>query len=229
MILKGLQKTTLIDYPGHIACTVFTYPCNFRCPFCHNPELVVSECEGPSLAESEFFKFLKSRQGKLEGVCITGGEPTLHKDLPAFIKHIKKLGFKVKLDTNGSNPEMLKDLIEKKLLDYVAMDVKNAYNYYPETVAAEINVDKVAESIKLILQNKIDYELRTTVVPGLHNKERMEALGEWIRGAQKYSIQNFQKGKTLDSNYKEKESFSEKEIREFEEIMKKYVKKIELR
>lgn len=230
MILKGLQKTTLIDYPGHIACTVFTYPCNFRCHYCHNPELAIAELEeGTAISESEFFKFLSSRKKLLEGVCITGGEPTLHHDLLAFIKKIKKLGFKVKLDTNGSNPDTLDKLIKNKLLDYVAMDIKNAYNYYADTVNSEVDLEKISESIKMLLAGNIDYELRTTVVPGLHNNERMEAMGEWISGARLYVIQNFRKGKTLNPDYQDKESFTDEEIDAFKKIMEKHVEKVQIR
>ena len=230
MILKGLQKTTLIDFPGHLACTVFTYGCNFKCPFCHNPELVLAGNTDPDLKEEDFWHFLGSRQGLLEGVCITGGEPTLHPDLPDFISKIKKLGFKVKLDTNGTNPEMLQALMQDKLLDYIAMDVKNNLKDYAKTAGRhELNLEQIKASIALILDSGLDYEFRTTVVVGLHDELNLQGIGELIEGAGKFVIQNFRPGKTLDPSLTDRQPFLDKQLQKFQKIMEKYVKKVELR
>lgn len=192
MKIMGLQKLTLLDFPGKTACTVFTAGCNFRCPFCHNASLVTHIEDAPSLTEEEFFKFLKKRQGILDGVCITGGEPTLQPDLEEFITKIKDLGYEVKLDTNGYNPEILKRLIEKGLLNYVAMDIKNSPSSYGKTVGIEsFNLSPIEESIDILKNNDVDYEFRTTVVKELHTPEDIVNIGKWISGAKKYFLQGF--------------------------------------
>ncbi|MDD4351467.1 MAG: anaerobic ribonucleoside-triphosphate reductase activating protein [Candidatus Gracilibacteria bacterium] len=230
MILKGLQKTTLIDFPGHVACTVFTQNCNFRCHFCHNPELAFPNNPAPDYAVEDFFEFLQSRKGLLEGVCITGGEPTLYADLPEFIERIKKLGFKVKLDSNGTNPEMLKSLLESKLVDYVAMDIKNSAEKYAETVGlTKLDLDKIKESIALLKESNIPYEFRTTIVPGLHTVESLRGVGELIKGAPSFTLQNFRKGKTLDPTYADKPSFLPEELAELKKVMEEYVEMVEVR
>lgn len=215
MTIGGLQKLTLIDYPGKIACTVFTVGCNFRCPFCHNPELVGAQYFNQNLliSESDFFKFLKSRQGLLEGVCVTGGEPLLHVDLPDFLKKIKSLGFLIKLDTNGSRPSELQNLIKDGLVDYLAMDIKTSLkipnskiqiqNFYEKVCGVRINLEDIKQSIKVIMASGLDYEFRTTVVPGLHTAEDIVQIAEEIRGAKKYYLQQFVVSeKLLDLTYK---------------------------
>lgn len=179
-MISGLQKMTLLDYPGKVACTIFTQGCNFRCPFCHNSDLLGKD--GPQTIPTEtLLAFLKKRVGLLDAVCITGGEPTLQKDLPALIREIKALGYLVKLDTNGSRPAVLKALVEEKLVDYVAMDIKNCPACYSETVGLN-NVDMRAleQSIQYLLEGHVYYELRTTVADELHSPENIRAMGQWL-------------------------------------------------
>ena len=191
MKLQGLQKMTLLDYPGRVACTVFLGGCDFRCPFCHNFELVV----GPLptyMEEDEFLAFLDKRHGLLDGVAITGGEPCLRRDLPDFIARIKEAGFPVKLDTNGAHPAMLRDLLQRSLVDYVAMDVKNSPAKYARTIGLQhIDIAPIDESIQMLKESAIDYEFRTTVVRELHDAEDFEEIGRWISGARHYYLQPF--------------------------------------
>ncbi len=190
MLFGGIQKLTLLDFPGNVACILFTPGCNFRCPFCHNSSLVKSS--QPQLTEEEILSFLKKRQGILEGVCITGGEPLIHPDLPEFIRKVKELGYKVKLDTNGSFPLRLKALMDDNLLDYVAMDVKNSFHKYPLTTGVDnINTQAIEESIAILLNSTIPYEFRTTVTNELHTAEDIKSIAALIKGADKYFIQNF--------------------------------------
>ncbi len=179
-MISGLQKMTLLDYPGKVACTVFLKGCNLRCPYCHNSHLFTVKAE-TIIENEEFFTFLKSRKGLLDGVCVSGGEPTLYEDLPSFLKEIKSLGFSVKLDTNGTRPEMLKNLIEKGLVDYIAMDIKSCADRYSEATAkADFDISIIEESIKLLFNGNIPYEFRTTVVNELHDAECMLKMGKWI-------------------------------------------------
>jgi pyruvate formate lyase activating enzyme len=190
MDINGLQKLTLLDYPGKCACTVFLSGCNLRCPFCHNASLVLGGAE-VAMKEEEFLKFLKKRQGLLDGVCVTGGEPTLRKDLPEFIGKIRELGYLVKLDTNGSNPNMLRQLIDDKLIDYVAMDIKNAPERYPPTCGGIDILPAVEESLAILCRNNVEYELRTTCAKPFHDSDAMEAIGKWLAGTKNYYLQNF--------------------------------------
>jgi len=206
MRIGGLQKTTLIDYPGRLAATLFLTGCNFRCPFCYSSELVLPDRikKQPRLAEDEFFAFLKERKGFLEGVVICGGEPTINKDLPPFIAKIKDMGFLVKLDTNGSNPKMLRDLIEDQQIDYVAMDIKVPKEKYVELVAEKAlgNIaDKIEDSIHILKDSNIEFEFRTTLVPGLLDKEEILKIVHWIRPAPKYFLQNYRGEKTVDPKF----------------------------
>ena len=179
-MICGLQKMTLLDYPGKIACTVFLGGCNFRCPFCHNSELFMGNPQ-KLMEDDAFFAFLNSRKGLLDGVCVSGGEPTLHKNLPEFLRKIKELGFLVKLDTNGSSPEVIKELAEKRLVDYIAMDVKNSPAMYPQTVGLEtMDLAPIEESLRFLLGGGIDYELRTTLVSQLHTKASIQDMGVWL-------------------------------------------------
>ena len=191
MYIKGLQKLTLLDYPDKMACTVFTAGCNFKCPFCHNASLVFNR-DDDRISEQEFFDFLSKRVGVIDGVCITGGEPTLQTDIVQFIKKIKELGFLVKLDTNGYRPDMLKFLVDNKLIDYVAMDIKNCKEKYPLTSGVEnIDVSFIEQSVEYLLADNVDYEFRTTVVKEYHTLDDMIKIGEWIKGAKKYYLQAF--------------------------------------
>ncbi len=227
MIIKGLQKTTVIDYPGKLACTIFTFGCNFRCSYCHNPELVIDNGR-PEIKEEEILEFLKNRKGFLDGVCITGGEPTINNDLPEFISKIKKLGFFVKLDTNGSNPEMLKDLIEKKLVDYVAMDIKAPLELYEDVTKVKINREEIQKSIDLIKKME-NYEFRITVVPGLFNEKHAKLIGEWLKGSKRFYIQQFRGIKNLDKEFVGKKPFSKEELTNFCNILKPYFETCEIR
>lgn len=241
MIIGGLQRTTLIDFPGRVACTVFISGCNFRCPFCYSPELVLSEkiVKHPEVAQKDFFSFLKKRKGLLDGVVICGGEPTLNKDLPNFCAKIKKLDFLVKLDTNGSNPEMLRDLIRKKLINYVAMDIKQSHSpaggtrsklksksqKYDKATGVKINLNKIKESVEIIKNSGIDYEFRTTVVPTIHDKKDIFEIAKWLSPAKKYYLQNFRPEKNLNPNFGKIRPYSlkwledvKKEIEKFFEI-----------
>lgn len=179
-MICGLQKMTLLDFPGKIACTVFLGGCNFRCPFCHNSELFMGKPE-KLMEDEEFFAFLKSRKGLLDGVCVSGGEPTLYKDLPVFLEKIKEMGFLVKLDTNGYRPQVLKELVERKLVDYVAMDVKNSPAMYAQTVGLEtMELTPIEESLRFLIGGSVDYELRTTLVDQLHNTASIQDMGVWL-------------------------------------------------
>lgn len=188
MIIGGLRKLSTLDYPTKLCATVFTKACNFRCPFCHNASLVFGG--GEDITEEEFFSFLKKRQGLLDAVCITGGEPLLY-DLKSFIYKIKEHGFLVKLDTNGSFPHKLSDLISSRLIDYVAMDIKNSIEQYPLTAGVDVDTESIKESVKILQQGKIDFEFRTTVVSELHNKSTFESIGKWLAGDEKYFLQMF--------------------------------------
>jgi pyruvate formate lyase activating enzyme len=230
MQLGGYQKLTLIDYPGKLATTVFTAGCSFRCPFCHNPELVSNiKYDVSSILEDELFAFLKKRQGKLEGVCITGGEPTIQPDLIAFIKKIKKLGFLIKLDTNGSRPDVLKKILDENLADYVAMDIKNIPGKYGKTTGTKIDIERIKLSVDLLRRRKADYEFRTTVVPGLHIYQDFETLGKWLSGSPAFYIQRYREDKILDPSLKKVTRGKKIDLQKIKQIMEKYFKKVVIR
>ncbi len=189
MRLGGLAKMTLLDFPGRVAATVFTAGCGMRCPFCHNASLVTHIEE--ELPLTEFFSFLKKRRGLLDGVCITGGEPLLQPDIADFIREIRALGYAVKLDTNGMHPDALAALLDEGLLDYVAMDIKNSRDKYAKTAGLAAMPAGVPESVRLLLSGRVPYEFRTTVVDELHEPSDFAAIGEWIRGAERYFLQCF--------------------------------------
>ncbi|MBR2523475.1 MAG: anaerobic ribonucleoside-triphosphate reductase activating protein [Clostridiales bacterium] len=195
MRIGGLQKLTLLDFPEHVACTVFTMGCDFRCPYCHNSSLVIPERmnEDYVISEEEFFKFLDRRQGLLDGVAITGGEPLIHQDIKDFIRRIREKGFLVKLDTNGSFPQILREILDEGLVDYVAIDIKSDPAGYAEvTGLAEPPVDKLRQSIELLMNSGICYEFRTTVIDELHDEHTMEGIGDLIAGADRYFLQRFE-------------------------------------
>lgn len=199
MHIKGLQKVTLLDYPGKIACTVFLGGCNFRCPFCHNGSLVLPDRMGQDVGYDELLAFLDARRGRLQGVCVSGGEPTLHKDLPLLLSEIKARGFEVKLDTNGTDPELLLSLINDGLVDYVAMDIKNSPDKYLITAGLSADgvargaelLEKVKQSASILMQGRVDFEFRTTLMKELHTSEDMEAIGLWLRGPAKLFLQTY--------------------------------------
>lgn len=192
MKIQGLQKLTLLDYPEKVACTVFLPGCNFRCSFCHNASLVTNIREQSDIEEEEFFKFLKKRQGILDGVCVTGGEPLLRPEIIPFIQKIKELGYLVKLDTNGSFPEKLKYLVKEHLVDYVAMDIKNSLDAYAMTAGTNEKVlEAIQESVAFLKEGSVPYEFRTTVTRNFHKKENIESIGKWLLGAERYFLQAF--------------------------------------
>lgn len=192
MILHGFQKMTLLDFPGRVACTVFTGGCNFRCPFCHNALLVTQVNESERYPEEDVFSFLEKRKGLLDGVAVTGGEPLISDDILFFMEKIKKLGFEVKLDTNGSFPERLKRAVAEGLADYVAMDIKNSKELYAETAGLSFfDIVPIEQSVEFLLQGNVDYEFRTTVVGGFHTVESIGGAAKWIQGAKRYFLQNF--------------------------------------
>lgn len=229
MLLSGLQKLTLLDYPGKVACTVFTGGCNFRCPFCHNAPLVLPERLAQDTTEQEVLDFLRKRRGVLDGVAVTGGEPLLHKDIGAFLEKVKELGFMIKLDTNGSFPERLIELAEAGLVDRVAMDVKNAPALYAHTVGLDrLDMAAIEKSRDFLLSGKIDYEFRTTVVKGLHTRESIEQAAQWIAGAKEYYLQQFKdSGDVL--HIEGLSAFDEAQMQELREAAAKYVPSVELR
>ena len=192
MVISGLQKLTLLDYPGKVACTVFTGGCNFRCTFCHNASLVIPEKLADGRTEEEVLRFLKKRVGILEGVAVTGGEPLLHKDIDIFLKRVRGLGYKIKLDTNGSFPDKLRELVEAGLVDRVAMDIKNSPALYGKTVRREhFDLAPVEESKNYLLSGVVEYEFRTTCVKGLHTAESIAGAAQWIGGAKEYYLQQY--------------------------------------
>ena len=231
ILIGGLQKSTLVDYPGRVAATIFTLGCNFRCPFCQNPELVdpVKMRQQPQIKTEAFFDFLKSRKGLLDGVCLTGGEPLIQPDIFDFIKRIKKQGFLVKLDTNGSQPTELKKLFQNVLLDFVAMDIKSSQENYSKAVGAKVNLKNIQKSIDLIRQSGMDYEFRTTVAPGIIDKKEIEKIGQWLQGAKKFALQQFRTEKTLDKSWQKIKPYSDEELKEMVKIAQPYFDKVELR
>ncbi|KKP57869.1 MAG: Anaerobic ribonucleoside-triphosphate reductase activating protein [Candidatus Moranbacteria bacterium GW2011_GWF1_34_10] len=231
MNLASYQKFTLLDYPGRIATTVFTVGCNFRCSFCHNPELVLGSqfVAHGNENEKEFFKFLKSRKGKLEAVCITGGEPTIQKDLIEFIVKVKKMGYLVKLDTNGMRPDVLKKVLDMKIVDYVAMDIKNSLKNYEKTVCTKVDLERIKMSAEMIMNSRVNYDFRTTVVPGIHSEKDFEEIAEWIGGAKKYFLQRFRDMKTLDNNLKEKIKGKKIDLEKIQKKLKKHFGEVGIR
>lgn len=192
MKINGFQKLTLLDYPEKMACIVFTAGCNFRCPFCHNASLVTHIDDSFTYTEEEIFSYLEKRRGLLDGVCISGGEPLLQPDIEEFTIKVKSLGYLVKLDTNGSFPDKLISLVNKGLIDYVAMDIKNSKEKYPKTAGlVNLKIEDIEKSIEFLLGGTVDYEFRTTVAEGLHTVEDIEKIADWIKGAKKYFLQNF--------------------------------------
>lgn len=179
MKITGLQKMTLLDFPGQVACTVFLGGCNFRCPFCHNSQMLDGNAER-FMEEEEFFSFLKKRQGLLDGVCVTGGEPTLQPGLPEFLQKIRELGYRIKLDTNGYRPDVLQNVVEQGLVDYLAMDIKNCPQRYAQTAGVPIDIEKIEASIQYIVSEKVEYEFRTTLVTPLHDEQSVKEMGRWV-------------------------------------------------
>ncbi len=229
MRIAGLQKLTLLDYPGMVACTVFTGGCDFRCPFCHNAPLVLPERLAEDSSEEEVLTLLKKRQGVLDGVAVTGGEPLIHDDIDAFLEKIKNLGYKIKLDTNGSYPARLKRIVAAGLVDRVAMDIKNSPRDYGKTVGVpNFDLAPVEESKNFLMENGVEYEFRTTVVKGLHTKESLVKAAQWIAGAREYYLQQFKdSGDVID--IAGLGPFDEKEMNSLCQAVKEYVPSAKVR
>lgn len=230
IVIRGFQKFSLIDYPNKTSALIFTGGCNFNCSYCHNKELINFDKNGV-IAEDEIFSFLKSRVGLLDAVCISGGEPTLQKDLPDFIKKIKKMDFLVKLDTNGTNPKMLQNLIAENLIDYAAMDIKAPLDWgnYEKIIRVKNKnlIEAVRKSVKILLKGKIDYEFRTTIAKNLLSKSDIEKMAQEIKGAKKYYLQNFVKTEKI--SYNQLTPLDKDELKKLKSIAEKYVLKCEIR
>lgn len=226
MKIHGLQKLTLLDYPGKVACTVFLGGCNFRCPFCHNFQ-IVDGTEPPIMDGEELIKFLSKRQGLLEGVCVTGGEPLLRADIAELLREIKALGFSVKLDTNGSKPALLKQLVKDGLVDYVAMDIKSSLSNYAEITGVTTDISAINESVQFLLSDAVDYEFRTTVIDKYHNDVIMSDIARWIKGAKRYYIQPFVDRDTVPE--RELCAPSKEALKRYAAIVSGSVKQVEIR
>ncbi len=227
VLVKGLQKLSLIDFEPHTVATVFVGGCNFRCGYCHNPDLVLHFKKLKTIKEDELLSFLEKRKKWLDGVCITGGEPTLYTDLPFFISKIKNKGFLVKLDTNGYNPLMIKRLIDGKLLDYIAMDVKTSLDDYENVVGVKVDINQIKKSIELIKNSGIDYEFRTTVVPGLITKENIMKIGKLLKGSKRYVLQNFRSNRDMIENrFKNIKPYKKEEIEDMRKSINGFFKEV---
>ena len=227
-IIGGVQKTSLLDFPDKISAIVFTKGCNFKCGYCHNPQLLKS---GDGIYDVDaFFDFLKKRQGKIDGVVVTGGEATLQTDLKLFIQKVKELGFLVKLDTNGTNPKILKELIQENLLDYIAMDIKAPLEKYSLIANTSIDISSIVESIEIIMSSNVDYEFRTTILPSLISKDDFDSIGNLIQGAKRYYLQKFVvQSYILDSSLKDEKNYTDAELTTIKEKLKKYIQFIDIR
>ena len=224
MKISGLQKTSLIDYPGKIASTLFVSNCNFRCPYCYNSDLVFDK-NTEDFKKEKIFKILKQRIKFIDGVCITGGEPTLNEDLPEFISEIKKLNLLVKLDTNGTNPKMLEHLIKNKLIDYIAMDIKAPLDKYNKITNSNVDIKKIKESINIIINSGIDHEMRTTILPSLHTKRDIIEIAKTIKSAKRYFIQQFVSNvRLLDPKLEKSKTFTDNELESIKKECNKYIK-----
>jgi len=231
MKIGGFQKLTLIDYPGRIAATVFLTGCNFRCPFCYSSELVLPEKikNQPKISERDLFNFLKERKELIEGIVLCGGEPTISKGLIPLIKKIKKMGFSVKLDTNGSDPKMLKKLIDEKLVDYVAMDIKAPMEKYKKIFGKRVKIDDIEKSIKILKEGRVDYEFRTTVVPTVLNKEDILKIVRWIGPAKRYFLQNFRPEKTIDPKFEKIKPYPQEYLLEIQKAISPFFEVCQVR
>lgn len=224
----GINKTTLLDYPGHVAATLFTGGCNMRCPFCQNSGLVLEPQSQPEIREQDILAFLQKRQGVLEGVCITGGEPTLQPDLEGFIRQVKELNYLVKLDTNGYRPQVLRHLLEEELLDYVAMDIKASREHYSLACGLpEVKIELIEQSVELLKTSRIPYEFRTTAVKGIHTAEEFTSLGQWLQGCKAYYLQNYRDSEQVIR--RDFSGFDREQMEEMRRAMAEFVPQAALR
>ncbi|MGV8059678.1 MAG: anaerobic ribonucleoside-triphosphate reductase activating protein [Smithellaceae bacterium] len=229
MKIGGLQKVSLIDYPGLICASVFLQGCNFKCSYCHNPELVDPKLFQPCIRESEVLAFLATRRGKLDAVTITGGEPTIQDDLVPFIKKIKKMGFAVKLDTNGSQPQVIKALLEERLIDFIDMDIKGPLAKYESVACVPVAAEKIKESVKSILKAEIPHEFRTTIVKSLLTPKDILKIATLISGARKYALQKFIPVKTLNKKFREEKNYSDNELEKIKKRLEKEISSVIVR
>lgn len=223
MKIGGIQKLSLVDYPDKTCAALFTIGCNMRCGYCHNPELVLPERYADTIPEEDILAFLATRVGKLQGVVISGGEPTMHEDLPRFIKRVKEMGFLIKLDSNGTNPQMLKSLFGDNLIDYIAMDIKGALRNYQEIVARPVDLKAIQESIKLIKSSGIDHEFRTTVVKSQISWDDFDEIGRLVAGSPRFALQKFRPTRTLNLQFLNETTYSDEEFDKLKEKMERYV------
>jgi len=233
MKISGIQKFSLIDFPGKKSCIIFTAGCNFRCGFCHNPEFVLPEevvrLKGNFIQEEALFNFLNERKGLLDGVVVSGGEPTIMPDLPEFFAKIRAMGFQTKLDSNGSNPNMLQKLIDQKLLDYIAMDIKTAPECYPDLAGANARIEAILDSIRIIKSSPIDYEFRTTLIQELHPFELLSSMAEVVGDAKHWFLQEYRPGHTLDPSFAHKKPYTPKEMRAIADQLRPVAPNIDIR
>ena len=222
MLILGLQKTTLLDYPGKVASTIFTGGCNFKCPYCHNRDLVIVPKDAICYSDEEIFSHLTAKKKVLDGVCITGGEPTLHRDLPEFIKKIKAMGLLVKLDSNGTNPDMLANLINEKLIDYVAMDIKQCQEKYNDIACMpHFDIAPINASVNLLKEGRVEYEFRTTLMKECHTASDMDAIGKWLVGASAYYLQSYKEsGQIINPIFS---AFDKETLESYLDIVKSYI------
>jgi len=228
--IKGLQKLSLIDFSPYQSCVVFVGGCNFRCPYCQNPDLVIGFEEKPDIPDNQVFELLKERKKWLDAVVITGGEPTIYPDLVDFVKKIKDMGYMVKLDTNGANPSILYKLMQQNMIDYIAMDIKAPLEKYEHAANSEVDKEKIQLSIDLIRDSGIDYEFRTTVVPDFFSEDDAHAIGKWLKHSKRYVLQQFRSNLgTLDPAFKERRVYPKDDLYFFQKIMKQYIHDVEIR
>jgi len=227
MKILGQVKSSFIDYPGHAATVIFIGGCNFACDYCHNPAIVKNI--GEELSQKDFFAFLEKRKRFLDGVCITGGEPTLHKEVYQLVKDIKNMGYKVKLDTNGTNPEMIGKLLDEKLIDFIAMDIKGPFSKYESIIKRELNIDSISKSIDILMNSEVEYEFRTTIHKEIISKKDIKEIAENIKGSKKYSIQNFRQTKLILNQKENFTSYEDHELDEMKHEIKDLINKVVIR
>jgi pyruvate formate lyase activating enzyme len=227
--IKGLQKLSLIDFPGRLAAVIFLPGCNFRCPYCQNPDLIKNPEKLPTISYKELVDFLKDRRDWLDGIVITGGEPTIWSELPKLIENIKNMNYEIKLDTNGSRPDMIEQLIKEKMIDYIAMDIKGPLEKYDLITKVDVNKVSIKKSVDIIKNSGLAYEFRTTVLPTLLTENDILAIGQWLKGSEKFVIQQFRPFTTLDPTFKSEQAYSQTELERFASLLKPFFKFVEIR
>lgn len=224
--IGGIHQSSLIDYPDKICCVIFLSRCDFRCGFCHNPGLVLDTAK--EIPQEEFFSFLDKRIGLLDGVCISGGEPLINSEIIEFVKKIKQRGFLVKIDTNGSNPLILEKLIDEKLVDYVAMDIKTSIEDYEKVTKTKVNTENIKKSIELLMKDKVDYEFRTTIMPDHHDEKIVLAIGKMLKGSKRFVLQQFNPKHCMDQAYNSMNPYPESKLEEFKKMLEPFFSEVEI-